>query len=298
MHRENWDDLRYLIAVAETGTVSGAARRLGVTHGTVLRRVAAFEDRHGTRVFEKSASGYALLPEFSDLLDAAHEVETAVMGIERALGRGTGGVRGLVRLTSTDSLCQTVLPLAVSSVTSAHPDLSVTLVSTNAHLDLGRAGLDITIRPSATPPDGLHSVQVGVLGVAVYAAPGAADCWLSLEGPLTRSLPAIWMADNLSTSLLGPGSDSFQALASMTELGLGRCFLPCVVASTRPTLIRQEADAPEFAIPLWLACQPDLADSPRIRAVMRTLQGALAPLGDQLAGTRSPRASVSSPSAH
>ena len=46
MHSENWDDLRFVLAVAETGTVSGAARLLGVNHATVLRRVAAFETRH------------------------------------------------------------------------------------------------------------------------------------------------------------------------------------------------------------------------------------------------------------
>lgn len=294
MHRENWDDLRFVIAVAETGTLSGAARRLGVTHGTVLRRIAAFEDRHGARIFEKTANGYVLLAEFTHVLDAAHDVETAVMGIERALGRGNGGVRGLVRLTSTDSLCQTVLPVAVAQVTQAMPELSLKLVSANAHLDLGRAGLDITLRPSPAPPEGLHAEQVGTMRIAPYAAPSAPDIWLTLEGPLTRSLPALWMADHVAPDRRGPGSDSFLALASMAELGLGRCYLPRVVAHECPVLQPVTDGPPAFDIPLWLACQADLMDSPRIRAVMRALQEALAPLTERL----TPSAHTDGPATH
>ncbi len=62
MHSDNWDDLRYVLAVAETGSVSGAARRLGVNHATVLRHVAAYEARHGIELFDKSARGYAVSP--------------------------------------------------------------------------------------------------------------------------------------------------------------------------------------------------------------------------------------------
>ena len=57
MHNDNWDDLKFVLSVAETGSVSGAARRLGVNHATVLRRISAFEDAHGAEVFERSQQG-------------------------------------------------------------------------------------------------------------------------------------------------------------------------------------------------------------------------------------------------
>ncbi len=62
MHsKENWDDLRYILAVAEHGSVSATARHLGVNHATVLRHVAAFEARHQIELFEKSARGYGCM---------------------------------------------------------------------------------------------------------------------------------------------------------------------------------------------------------------------------------------------
>ncbi|MCB2152823.1 MAG: LysR family transcriptional regulator, partial [Rhodobacteraceae bacterium] len=60
MQRDNWDDLRFVLAVAEEGSVSGAARRLGVNHATVLRRIAAFEEATGVEIFDKTARGYAV----------------------------------------------------------------------------------------------------------------------------------------------------------------------------------------------------------------------------------------------
>lgn len=286
MHRENWDDLRYVIAVAETGTVSAAARRLGVTHGTVLRRIQAFEDRHDRQVFDKGPTGYALRPDCAALIEAAHEVETAVMGVERMLGAGQGRLKGQLRITSTDTLCQIVLPQVVAEVARAHPGLGLTLVSANAHLDFTRAAIDITLRPSADPPEGLSSQRIGTLGFAAYRARGAADDlpWLMLEGPLVRSTPAAWLAQNVPPGARGPGSDTFLALRSFVALGMGQSFLPCFIADDASGLVRVPG-APRFEVPLWLACQPELRDSPRIRAVLTEMQAALAPHQDRLAGT-------------
>ena len=60
MHSTNWDNLRFVLSVANHGSVSAAARALGVNHATVLRRVAAFEEDHGGAVFEKTATGYRI----------------------------------------------------------------------------------------------------------------------------------------------------------------------------------------------------------------------------------------------
>ena len=81
---EDWDDLRFVLAVAEEGTVSAAARRLAVNHATVLRRIARFEDRHGM-VFDKTPRGYSLAQGRQDLVSAARDVDRAVMGVSRIL---------------------------------------------------------------------------------------------------------------------------------------------------------------------------------------------------------------------
>ena len=78
MHSPDWDDLRFVLAVADCGTLSAAARVLNVTHATVLRRIQAFEEAHGGAVFERGAQGYRLLPERIRVIDAAREVAQAV----------------------------------------------------------------------------------------------------------------------------------------------------------------------------------------------------------------------------
>ncbi|WP_417248931.1 LysR family transcriptional regulator [Celeribacter sp.] len=88
MHKANWDDYRYVLAVARAGSVSGAARELGVNHATVLRRVAGIEARLGVELFEKSVRGYEIAPEKLRLIEAAREVEAAVGAVERLARAG------------------------------------------------------------------------------------------------------------------------------------------------------------------------------------------------------------------
>jgi DNA-binding transcriptional LysR family regulator len=82
-----WDDLRYVLAVAEQGTLSGAARSLGVNHSTVLRRVSSFEEKKGVQVFERTGTGYILTPESRHLLTALRAINEQVSGLDRAIAK-------------------------------------------------------------------------------------------------------------------------------------------------------------------------------------------------------------------
>src|SRR3546814_6646114 len=86
MHKEiDWSDLQYVLAVARHGTLSAAARALGVSHTTVLRRLAHFEAAHGIRLFDRLPSGYALTAGGEELLAAARSVADVVTALERRL---------------------------------------------------------------------------------------------------------------------------------------------------------------------------------------------------------------------
>jgi DNA-binding transcriptional LysR family regulator len=80
-----WDDLRYVLAVAAEGSLAGAARVLGVNHTTVLRRVNAFEERLGLRLFERLPTGYILTSGGAELIEAARLMEDTVAALERRL---------------------------------------------------------------------------------------------------------------------------------------------------------------------------------------------------------------------
>ncbi len=281
MHSDNWDDLRYVLAVAESGSVSAAARALGVNHATVLRRVAAFEERHGVGLFEKSARGYAIPPDRIKVIEAAREVENAMAAVERLMRGDAAPVAGKVRVTSTDTFCSTVLPGILAQIARKGPGIE--LLTSNGHLDFARLHADITVRPTERLPEDLAGEKVSTLGFAVYTAPEAAG-WLGLKGRLAGSVAGTWMSENVDVDDIVASSDSFPTLLRFAEQGLGRALLPCILGDASPVLGRVPGGPSELAVPIWVASHVDLADAPRLRSVRAQIGRGLKDHDDALSG--------------
>lgn len=278
MHRDNWDDLRFVLAVAETGSVSAAARALGVNHATVLRRVSAFEERHGVLVFERTPTGYAVPRDRLRLIEAAREAEAAHLAVARLVAGARAPLAGAVRVTSTDTFCVAVLPRALMRLRAEAPELRIDLLCSNAHADLARIEAEIAVRPAPELPEDLAGEAAAELGFAAYAP--AADpetkAWLGLSGPLSRSKVVVeWMKANVAPTALTGAADSFVVLREMAAAGQGRALLPCVLGDGDPRLRRLEGTLPEFTVPIWVASHADLADAPRLAAVRARLAEAL-----------------------
>ena len=284
MHSNNWDDLRFVLAVAESGSVSAAARVLGVNHATVLRRIAAFEQYHNTVIFDRTPQGYAIPPDKLHIVEAAREASLAIDTVARII-RGKGArLSGTVRITSTDTFCLAVLPPILAQIQARADGLRVELLCNNAHLDLARLNADISVRPAARLPDDLRGEAAAVLGFAAYrATDGGADNWLGLRGALTRSPAATWMDQNLAPELIAGGADSFVMLREMIAEHLGRAILPCCLGDMDPRLVRT-AEAPPMSVPIWVASHADLADAPRLRSLRSQLVEGLRAKAAVLAG--------------
>jgi DNA-binding transcriptional LysR family regulator len=284
MHKANWDDLRFVLAVAETGSVSAAARALGVNHATVLRRIAAFEDMHGGAVFDRTPRGYVVSPDRLRVIEAAREVENAVLAVGRLIRGAHAPLRGVVRVTSTDTFCHAVLPPVLARLRDDEADLRVDLLSSNTHSDLSRLHADIAVRPAEKLPDDLLGTVAARLGFAAYAVRGAPDLWLGMSGALARSHPAHWLTDTVMPEMLAGSADSFLTLREMAAAGLGRAVLPCVLGDEDARLDRLVGAMPDISVDIWVASHVDLADVARIRAVRERLVQALARQADRLAG--------------
>lgn len=276
MHRDNWDDLRFVLAVAETGSVSAASRALGVNHATVLRRVAAFEEHHGLAVFDRTPLGYAVPRERAHLIEAAREAEAAHLAVARIAAGARAPLAGAVRVTSTDSFCQVILPPILARLRAEAPDLRIDLLCSNAHADLSRIEAEIAVRPASALPDDLTGEAVADLGFAVYAPASAPETsgWLGLSGPLARSRAADYMREAAAGEALAGAADSFLVLREMAAAGQGRAMLPCVLGEGDARLVRTGTEA--VSVPIWVASHADLADAPRLATVRRRLGGALA----------------------
>lgn len=130
MHIMDWDDYRYFLAVERAGSVLGAAKRLGVNHTTVLRRIASLEKRLGVRLFERLRIGYTPTAAGEELREVARQVEQTLLGVEHRLSGKDLQLSGVVRVTTTDTLCQSLLLPHLLAFRSQHPQIQIQIYFT------------------------------------------------------------------------------------------------------------------------------------------------------------------------
>ena len=297
MHNLRWDDLQYLLAVAEHGSLSGAARQLGVNHATVLRRIDGLERVYGVRLFDRPPGGYRLRPEAQDLLGSLRAIGRNAERVQRTLRMQRGDVAGRVRVTTTDSLADLLLPRYLKALGAAYPLLRVDLAVANHALDLGRPEAELTLRPARNLPEGLEGVaaadmRFGVYGSADYLARhGGLDMdrhrWLGATEPLTRSPVGTWQEEHLS-DLPVISADSFLTLGRMAAQGLGLAMLPCFVGALTPGLVRVPGVEDGLSTRIWVAAHPDLLRLERVRTLAGFFADALAGDAALLLGEEEP----------
>ncbi len=262
----DWDDLRVFLAVARAGSLSGAARALGVNHSTVFRRVGTLEERLGVRLFERLPGGYVLTAAGEEMQAAALRIEDEVAGLGRRLAGRDLRLRGTVRVTTLDMLALGLLPRHLAAFRAAYPGIELEIVLSNAALSLTRREADVALRVAEAPPEHLVGRRVGRLAFAVYGAAGAAA-----PGPGADLAAADWIGLDPDQAPLArrfarflPGvrpvcrANSIAAVIAAARAGIGLAPLPCGLADRDPAL-RRVAPLPEsFTLDLWLLTHEDL----------------------------------------
>lgn len=297
LHRLDWNDLRYLLAVADEGSLSAAARALHVNHSTVLRRVGKFERSLDVRLFERSPTGYALTAAGEALANSARQIQDTVDAVERRIVGQDLRLSGVVRVATTDTLALRVLPALMAQFRTAHPQVQVELVSGNSQADLGRRDADVAVRPTAQPPENLVGRRVCRLAYAIYAAPQ----YLETRGARVALGKHAWIApdDSMTGTVVGrymareqPGvtpvlrANSLASLAAAAGAGLGLCVLPCYLGDNTPELTRVRAPLSDAGTDLWLLTHADLRKTARVRALLEFLHDGLQAHRDLLEGRR------------
>jgi len=279
-HNWNWNDLRFTLAVAEAGSVNAAAARLNVNHATILRRIARFEEASGLTLFQRSPRGYRVDPGALAVMEAMREVGGAVEKLSR-VAKGEGErVSGPVQITTTDSLALSILPRLIARFHIAHPAITLTLLSTNARLNLARMDADMTIRPGQAKPEGMISERAATMRMQVYGAPdyvaqiaaGAPPDWLGVSELLSRS-PAFSWQSALPQERIVCRADSFISLAALARAGMGLAMIPDILADG---LVPAAGQYESLKVGIWVCAHQDLAQTPRIALCRRWFGDALA----------------------
>ena len=286
MHNLDWEDLRYFSAMGRGGSVSAAARALGVNHSTVLRRLDSLERELGVRLFERFQSGYVMTPAGETLQARLAGVEEQIASAERAVGGHDQQLGGEIRITTTDTLAGSMLIPSLARFQQRHPGVRLQLVLNNAFLNLNRREADVALRPSNTPPETLVGRRLGALGSAVYAAPAylaaaaargippdawAAHDWIGLDESLAHLEQARWLADTVPPERVRMRVDSLLAMVDAAHAGMGMAPLLCHLADREAGLRRLSGPDPRFDTGLWVLTHRDLKDTARIKALTQFL---------------------------
>ncbi len=299
MNRQlQWDDLRVVLAIAEAGTLSGAGRRLGLSHATVFRRLGDIEGRLGVKLFDRGRGGYAPTLAGEAAAAAARRVESEVLDIERRVVGQDLRPSGTVRVTTTDTLLAGLLSTVFGDFRRAHPDIDLEVAVSNQLFSLSRREADVAVRPASSPPETLVGRRIGTIAQAVYAPrelvgdrlaetaddiPGAD--WIGPdEGMAYRGLER-WMAARGLDTRCRCRVDSLFGIFALARQGAGLAALPCYLAEGDARLVRLGGPIPELATDLWLLTHPDLRRTVRVRAFLDFVAEAAKAHGSALDGT-------------
>jgi DNA-binding transcriptional LysR family regulator len=278
MQHVNWDNLRYVLMVAEKGSIAAAARELGVNRTTVLRRINNFQDTLNCQIFERSESGYILTPEAEKMIDAARDVESTIFNMQRQIAGRELRLEGELRVTTTDTLIVSLIGPHLASFHRKHPHIVVNVVMTNNILDLNRRDADVAVRPTGAPDDHLVGRRLADIYFAIYASPdylGSCNAdrldqhsWIGFETELQSTLPGKWLDNNIPDEKICLRGDSFIALRVASENSMGLSLLPHYLGDSSTILKKLPIPIDELNTGLWLITHPDLNRSAKVHAFM------------------------------
>ncbi|MDB5432601.1 MAG: transcriptional regulator, LysR family [Caulobacter sp.] len=294
MAEADWSHYRALEAVLSEGSLSAAARALGLTQPTVGRQIAELERRLGVVLFTRSPQGLHPTDVARDLRPHAQAMAAAAGALARAASGGAGEARGTVRITASEIVGAEVLPPILARLARAHPGIVIEQVLSNQAEDLLRGAADIAVRMVAPSQEALTARKIGVVRLGLYAhrsylahrpAPqsleemaGHAIVGFDHETPflreLLRRLP-------VSREQFTYRADSDLAQLAAIRAGVGIGFIQHAIARRDPGLVELLAGQLPFELGIWVAMHEDLRASRRMRltfdALAEGLAGYLAP---------------------
>ncbi|MEM6373029.1 MAG: LysR family transcriptional regulator [Pseudomonadota bacterium] len=277
----DWSHLQSFAAVAEAGSLSGAARALNSSQPTLSRHIALLEADLGTRLFERSRGGMTLTQAGQDL--AAHAKQMADAAARLAMtSQGQGGdLGGTVRITASQVVATYVLPARIRDLRRAYPDLAIELVASDSTDNLIRREADIALRMYRPTQADVIARHVADVPVAAYAAHsyierhGAPETMRDiLDHTLIGYDRSTLILDGFARAGFQVTRDHFALRCDdqvtcweMVVAGCGIGFGQMHVGDKDARVVRVSGDHAVATLPMWLTAPPELRSIPRVRRV-------------------------------
>lgn len=285
--RVNWNALKIFLAIADSGTLTGAAKTLEVNHSTVFRRLNTFEDEIGGRLFERLNHGYELTPMGEELLLEAKKIATSFDDMERHIVGKDIQPKGTVKITAPNNIAYRYLAPYLTEFNQIYPDIHIELLISNLEFNMTNRQADIAVRATSAPPEHLVGRRVQSIKWSVYTgeiykdkngSPKNVDqlkehILIGAAGSM-KNLPAYIWLEKKYPQQIKIRCDELTAMAAFVEAGHGLAILPD--DQQRPGIVKLFTSGPGGSSDLWLLTHPDIRHVERIKLVMQHLAAAFA----------------------
>jgi DNA-binding transcriptional LysR family regulator len=285
---DDWNDLRLVLAVQRAGSLTGAAKALGVNHSTAFRRLGALEAAVGVRLFERLPGGvYAPTPAGERAGMAAERMETEAALLDRDIVGRDHRLTGQLRVTCSETLAYRLLTRHIARLREVHPGITVQLVIDNRILNLSRREADIALRVARPREGDLFGRKLADVAWTVYGARKRFEPLPNLAGQpvigweegVSGINAATWLMDQVPDSAIAYRTNSLVNQLVAAKAGLGLAVLPCYLGDPEADLVRIMPPVGELQRELWIVTHADLKRTARIRAFFDVV-------GEGLAGDR------------
>lgn len=284
----DWNRARAFLVTAEEGSLSAAAKALGVSQPTLGRQVAALEEELSTALFERGGRGLELTRNGLDLLAYVRAMGEAASSLSLAATGQARSIEGEIAISASEITAAYVLPSIFHKLRDQYPGIRVNLVASNEASDLRRRAADIAIRNfRPTEPD-LIARKVGEFSATLFATP---DILADLPSPLTDDLceaPFIGFFSNnerymealaqrglkLQEEQFVARTDSHLVHWQLTRAGIGIGMMPVELGGAEPDVERVFEDK-VFGGDVWLVSHRELRMNLRVRTVFDFLAAEL-----------------------
>ena len=277
----DWNRARAFLVTAEEGSLSAAARALGMAQPTLGRQVDALEAELGLVLFERAGRGLVLTPSGLELLDHVRAMGEAAGRVSLAASGHTQSVEGSICITASEIYSAFVLAPIVAKLRRSHPGITVEIVATNAAIDLKRREADIAIRNfRPTQPD-LIAKRLADDRARLYATPAYLDSIANPERPEDLGRAAFIGFDTTDTMINGLNqrglslthknfpvlTESHAVHWQLCKQGAGIGVVPEKLGDGEPLVKRVLSDFAPLEFPVWLTTHREVHTSRRVRIV-------------------------------
>jgi len=288
--RFDWNRARAFLVTAEEGSLSAAARALGMAQPTLGRQVAALERELGIVLFERAGRGLLLTPAGIDLLEHVRAMGEAAGRVSLTASGRSETIEGTIAITASEVYSAHLLPPILARLRRKAPGIDVEIVASNTSLDLRRREADIAVRNVRPTQPGLIARKVADDRARLYATGSYLDELGNPSTPAELSRAAFigfdttgLMMDGLNALGLSLTPANFRLITAnhlvhweLVKQGLGIGVAPERLGDAEPGVRRALPSLDPLVFPIWLVTHRELNTSRRVRLVFDLLAAEIA----------------------